>query len=179
MVHLSNAETALVGLISEKPKHAYRITSDIKDRSMDYWTDISFSNIYKLLAKLEKRKILTSKIKVTKNNVTQKIYSLTPLGRETFKSKIKELASAWQPWKQPIDIALKNLIFLDKDEAVECLRKYGTSLEETIQGYKDLETYITDNHGHFANIQLATRRIYMLEGEIKWLKDFIRNFTDR
>ncbi len=175
---LSNAETALLGLISEKQKHAYEITSDIKSRSMDYWTDISFSNVYRLLAKLEKNKLLTSKNKVTKSNVLQKIYSLTQLGRDALKEKIKEIASAWQPSIQPIDIALKNLIILDTKEALECLQKYQTSLEDTIKGYKELEKYIIDNHGHLANIQLATRRIYMLEGEKKWLENFKQNLIN-
>ncbi|MGD9200431.1 MAG: PadR family transcriptional regulator [Chitinispirillia bacterium] len=178
MNNLSNAETALLGLIYEKPKHAYEITSDIKNRSMDYWTDISFSNVYKLLAKLEKNKLLTSKTKIGKNNVAQKIYSLTQTGRDALKNKIKELASSWQPSKQPIDIALKNLVLLEKKIALECLQKYENSLGETIKGYKDLEKYIIDCGGHLANIQLATRRIFILEGEMKWLKSFIQDFIN-
>ena len=179
MNQLSNAETALLGLISEKSKHAYEITSDIKSRSMDYWTDISFSNVYKLLAKLEKNKMLTSNTKIAKNNVAQKVYSLTQIGKKALKKKIKELASAWQPSIQPIDVALKNLDLLNKKEVVECLQQYQTSLQETIKGYKELEKYIIDNHGHLANIQLATRRIYILEGEMEWLKIFIQNFSNK
>ena len=179
MINLSNAETALLGLISEKPKHAYEITSDIKSRSMDYWTDISFSNAYKLLAKLEKNKLLTSETKIGKNNVAQKIYSLTQIGRDAFKNKIEELASEWQPSIQPIDIALKNLDILDKKTALECLEKYDKSLKETLKGYKELEKYIIDCGGHLANIQLATRRIFMLEGEMKWLKKFSQDFINK
>jgi DNA-binding PadR family transcriptional regulator len=178
MANVSNAETALLGLVSEKPKHAYEITSDIKSRSMDYWTDISFSNTYKLLAKLEKNKLLTSETKIGKNNVAQKIYSLTQMGRDTFKKKIKELSSSWQPSIHPIDIALKNLIILDKKTALECLQRYENSLKETLKGYRELEKYIIDCGGHLANIQLATRRIFMLEGEIKWIKKFIQDFIN-
>lgn len=56
MIKISNKEMALLGLLSEKPKHAYEIENDIKERDMRYWTEISKSSIYKLLNKLEKKK---------------------------------------------------------------------------------------------------------------------------
>ncbi len=176
MKPISNAETAILGLISEKPKHAYEITSDITNRSMSYWTDISFSNVYKLLTKLEKNKLLSSKTKIGKNNVVQKIYSLTRPGKAAFKTKLKELASEWQPSIHPIDVALKNLNVLEKKEAVACLQSYQKSLEETIKGYQDLEKYLVDHNAHLANLQLATRRVFILRGETKWLKNFIQEF---
>jgi len=48
-------------------------------------------------------------------------------------------------------------------------KKYDESLDDTIKGYKDLENYLIDEKCHLANLQLATRRIYLLKGEKKWL----------
>jgi len=175
---ISNKEAALLGLLSEKPKHGYEIKLDIEGRSMDYWTEISQPLIYKLLNQLEKRKLLESELKISENNVSQKVYSITEKGKILLKEKIKELASSWQPSIHPIDIALKNLILLDKKEAIECLEKYRISLEETIKGYGELEKYIIENQGHLANIQLATRRIFMLKGELKWLETFMEKFKN-
>ncbi len=76
----------------------------------------------------------------------------------------------------PKDMALRNLIVLDKKEAIECLYKNQVSLEEKIKGYTELEKYIIDKHGHLSNNQLSKRRIYMLESEMKWLKKFTKDF---
>ena len=167
-----------MGLLSEKSKHAYEIKLDIENRSMDYWTEISMSSVYKLLTKLEKRKILKSETKLSEKNVAQKIYSITLQGKKIFNEKLKELASSWQPSIHPIDVALKNLTLLDRKEAVDCLDKYYKSLEETILGFKELEKYIIKKNGHHANVQLATRRIFLLNGERKWLKQFIKEYKD-
>lgn len=175
---ISDKEAALLGLLCEKPKHAYEIKLDIENRSMDYWTEISQPSIYKLLNKLEKRKILRSRIKISKNNVSQKIYSITVKGKRILREKLKELVSKWQPSIHPIDVALKNLNLLEKKEAFQCLIEYHKSLEETIKGYGELEKYIIDHHGHLANIQLATRRIFMLKGEKKWLEKFMEEFKN-
>ncbi|MFC1650304.1 PadR family transcriptional regulator [Candidatus Latescibacterota bacterium] len=178
MSKISNKEAALLGLLSEKSKHAYEIKLDIESRSMDYWTEISMSSVYKLLKKLEKRQIVKSETKLSENNVAQKIYSLTKDGKKMFIAKLKEIASSWQPSIHPVDVALKNLNLLDHKDAVECLEKYHKSLEETIRGYSELEKYIIEKKGHLANIQLATRRIYVLNGERKWLNKFIKEFKD-
>jgi DNA-binding PadR family transcriptional regulator len=178
MVTISNKEAALLGLISEKPKHAYEIENDIKERDMRYWTEISMSSVYKLLNKLESRKLLESEVKLSKNNVAQKIYSITEQGKRAFKDKLKELVSVWQPSKHPIDIGLANLGLLTKKEAIEQLTKYSESLDKMIKCYNELEKFLIDGKCSLGNIQLATRRIYLLKAEKNWLKKFIEDFKN-
>jgi DNA-binding PadR family transcriptional regulator len=174
MIEISNKEMALLGLLSEKPKHAYEIESDIKERDMRYWTEISRSSVYKILNKLEKRKLLESEIKYSEKNVVQKIYSLTDQGKIAFKEKIKQIISNWQPSIHPLDISLANLNLLSKKQTREGLIKYGESLDKNIKCYEDLEKFLINNKCHLGNIQLATRRIYMLKGEKEWLTKFIK-----
>ena len=142
MSTISNREATLIGLLYEKSKYAYEIEIEIKNRSMDYWTEISQSSIYKLLKKLEKRNLLKSNINLSEKNIAQKVYSLTNSGREEFKKKLKEVISEWIPSIHPIDVGLANLYVLNKGEAIECLNKYLKSLDETIKGYGELEKYL-------------------------------------
>lgn len=175
---ITNKEAALLGLLSEKPKHAYEIKLDIENRSMDYWTEISQSSIYKLLNKLEMDEFVVSRMELSDKNVSQKIYSITNQGSALFKDKLKELVSEWQPTICPIDVALKNLNLLDKVEAIKYLEKYRISLDKAIKGYYDLEQYLTDHNAHLANMQLAIRRIYMLKGEKQWIEQFIKDYKN-
>ena len=176
MKTLSNKEAALLGLLSEKPKHAYEIENDIKERDMRYWTEISMSSVYKLLNKLEKRKLLDSETKISSKNVAQKVYSITSEGKRIFKEKLVELASAWQPSVQPVDISLANLNLLSKPEAIKALNNYSESIDKMLKCYSDLQKYLIENNCHLANIQLATRRLYLLQGEKEWLHKFINDF---
>ena len=61
MPTLSNKETALLMLLSEQPMHAYQIEKIVEQRAMREWTEISMSSIYKLLRKLEARRLISSR----------------------------------------------------------------------------------------------------------------------
>jgi DNA-binding PadR family transcriptional regulator len=175
---LSNKEAVLLGLVLEKPKHAYEVEKDIEERDMKYWTEISMSSVYKLLAKLEKREYLKSEVALSGNNVAQKIYSVTERGKKVFKGKIKELLSVWHPLIHPIDISLANLHRLSKKEVVERLSKYSESLDKMIKCYLELEQFLIEHKCPLGNIQLATRRIYLLRAEKKWLSKFMEEYKN-
>jgi DNA-binding PadR family transcriptional regulator len=170
---ISSKEVALLGLVHEKPKHAYEIENDIKERDMRYWTDISMSSVYKLLNKLEGNGLLESEIRLSENNVSQKIYKITAQGEQVLKDGIRELVSVWQPSKYPVDVALSNLNLLNKKDAVQGLNEYSKSLDGMIEYYKALEKNLQDHACDLSYIQLATRRICLLKAEKEWITSFI------
>lgn len=172
---ITNKEAALLSLLSENPKHAYEIERDIQERDMRYWTEISMSSVYKLLNKLEARELLRSTVRVSKKNVTQKVYALTAQGRKAFKDKLRLLLSTWEPSRHPFDIGLASLWLLGRPEAVALLGKYGEHLDRMLGCYADLEKYLKEHRCPPGNVQLATRRLRMLDGEKKWLQEFIRD----
>lgn len=171
---ITNKEAALLNLLSEKPKHAYEIEQDIKERDMRFWTEISMSSVYKLLNKLEARQLLSSKVRLTKKQVAQKVYALTARGKKAFKEKLILLLSTWEAEKHPLDIGLASLWLLGDDEALALLGKYGEHLERMLACYAELEKYLKEHRCPPGNVQLATRRLHMLAGEKKWLQGFIR-----
>ena len=167
-----------MGLLCEKPKHAYEIESDIKYRDMRYWTEISMSSVYKLLKKLEERGLLVSEVKLSEKNVAQKVYTVTEKGKAQFHEKLTELVSEWQPVKHPVDIALANLDLLEKKEALECLSNYGISVDKMIKCYRELKDFLVGHKCHLANVQLATRRIHLLKAEKQWLHEFREEYAN-
>lgn len=52
---LTPAELTLLGLLAERPRHGYELEEVITARGMREWTEIGFSSIYYLLAKLRDR----------------------------------------------------------------------------------------------------------------------------
>ena len=91
---LTNAETALLGLLSEKPMYPYQIEQEVKSRNMRFWTDLSMSSIYKLLTKLEREKIVERIDDVSAENRIRKIYRLSKKGGECLSNSAMD--SCWR-----------------------------------------------------------------------------------
>ncbi|MBP7653384.1 PadR family transcriptional regulator [Candidatus Dependentiae bacterium] len=171
---ISNKETALLGLLNERSMHAYQIEQEIYQRSMNYWTEISQSSIYKLLNKMEKEKMIKSEIKLTKKNVTQKIYKITGEGKKRLKEKIKEILSEPEKLTWRIDLAIANYNVLNKKESEECLKEYEKKLDELITGYGNLIDYLKKEKCPVNKLGLATRPIALFKAEKIWIKDFLK-----
>jgi DNA-binding PadR family transcriptional regulator len=56
--NLTPAELTLLGLLVEKPRHGYELEEVIAARGLRDWTEIGFSSIYYLLAKLRDRGLI-------------------------------------------------------------------------------------------------------------------------
>ena len=52
---ISLTELLLLGILAEKPQHGYHIEHLIEERGMRKWTEVGFSSIYYILARLEKK----------------------------------------------------------------------------------------------------------------------------
>jgi hypothetical protein len=84
------------------------------------------------------------------------------------------LLSTWEATKYSLDIGLASLWMLGQEEAIGLLTQYGGQLDKMLACYVDLEKYLKEHQCPPGNIQLATRRLFMLAGEKKWLQAFIK-----
>jgi DNA-binding PadR family transcriptional regulator len=161
-------EIAVLGLICEKPMHGYEIEKTIEERNMRYWTEISFPSIYKILQKLEAKELIKAEIKLSKNNVPQRIYTATEKGQQTMKSSIMTIVSNVEKTIWRIDLGIANLYLLTKEERQDCLQKYIKSIDESIAIYKSLQAFFEEHHYPQSDHALATRPILHLETEKAW-----------
>jgi len=173
METISGAETALLGLLSEGPKHPYQLEKDVQYRDMRFWTDLSMSSIYKLLRKLEQRELVSSKTGISEGNRTRKVYRPTRKGNNALKRKLRSLLTEPEQLKWRLHVGLHNLHLLEEAEASECLRQYKEGLQKAIAGYRDLEAFLIKDDCPRHRLQLAIHPIYMLEGELRWVEDYL------
>jgi DNA-binding PadR family transcriptional regulator len=169
---ISNVETAILGLICEKPMHGYEIEKTIEERNMRYWTEISFPSIYKTLPKLEKKGLITSEIKLSKNNIAQKIYTITPQGQTTLKNALTQILSNVEKTIWRIDLAVANLCFLSKEEVQTSIEKYVQSIDESIAVYQQVESFFKQHNYPPSDYALALRPIMHLKTEKEWATKF-------
>jgi DNA-binding PadR family transcriptional regulator len=170
---LSNAEAALLGLLSEKPMHPYEIEQEVRYRDMRFWTELSMSSIYKLLRKLEKEGLVYKKEQRSPENRLRKLYSISTVGERKLKSKIMGLLSEPEHTRWQVDIGTYNSNLLPEKELKESLHDYKQALREKITGYRNLQKFLEDSKCPRYRLAVAIRPVYLLEAEINWVNSFL------
>lgn len=121
----------LLLLLSEKPMYGYEIIRELEKRFAGYWKPKT-GTIYPALEKLEKNKLVTSRVEFREDAPDRKHYALTENGRV-------ELASTMSYWTKMTEI-LENYrethqaIFrhrsqLQKQEVAEFLSRFGNLIK--------------------------------------------------
>ena len=126
---LTNAETALLGLVAERPRHGYELEQVIERRGVREWTDIDFSSIYFLLGRLEKKQ-LVARLPGTGGSRARKQFAITPAGRETLAAQALAMISRPEPAGAAVLVGLANWPALDPYEAIEALRRRMAAVQE-------------------------------------------------
>lgn len=127
---MTNAELAVLSLLSEKPRHGYDIETQIEDRGMRDWTDIGFSSIYAILKKLEKKGWVEAEFaRSVGQGAPRKVYRITASGREAQLSAVFEALSMPGRPNSSLLLGLANLPMISKDQALEALGQYCIALE--------------------------------------------------
>lgn len=169
MNELSNAESALLGLLSEQPMYPYQIEQEVKYRDMRFWTELSMSSIYKLLLKLEKAGFVERTDEISPENRLRKLYSVSDAGRKALQDKLVKLLSEPEHIRWQVDIATYNCDLLPAETVRASLNEYRKALEVKIKGYDDLHKFLQDSGCPSHRMSVATRPVYLLNGEIEWI----------
>jgi DNA-binding PadR family transcriptional regulator len=171
----SNAETALLGLLSETPMYPYQIEKEVVDRDMRYWTELSMSSIYKLLRKMETLGWVRSNSEISEENRLRKLYEITPAGTKQLKKRIKDLLSEPEHIRWQFDLGIYNCDLISPLEIRDALLRYRAKLEENISGYKDLEKFLIASGCPVHRLAVSTRPRYLFRAEIEWIDNYLKN----
>ncbi len=176
-IKMGNKEIAVMGLLSERPMHGYDIEHEIRMRDMRYWTEISMSSVYKILKKLEEKGLVNYEVKQTANNVAQKVYSLTEMGKVRLNGEIAALFSEFDHHRWEIDLAISNLNVLTDAQKVWNINAYIKKLRELLSGYGELQKYLEGENCPTHRMALAIRPQYLYKAEIEWAEDYLKQVT--
>jgi DNA-binding PadR family transcriptional regulator len=178
MAELSNAEAALLGLLSEQPMYPYQVEQEVKYRDMRFWTDLSMSLIYKLLRKLERDGLVIRKNQISNENRLRKLYTISYRGKKALADKIEKLLSDPEHIRWPIDIGTYNSDLLPAEEVKEALKRYRKALEQEINGYEELLKFLQDSGCPPHRFAVAIRPVFLLKGEMQWIDSYLAHPTE-
>lgn len=128
---MTNAETAILGLIAERPRHGYELDQVIDERGMRSWTELGFSSIYFLLGKLERAGLVTALASPGVRGPGRKEYRPTPAGVAALEQATRTLLSnPARPW--PFLLGLANAPALSADDLVAALQQRAAALQREV-----------------------------------------------
>ena len=170
---ISDIETAILGLLYEKPQYGYQLEKTIESWGMRNWTQIGFSSIYYVLKKLEKKELVTSKLEKVEGKPSRKVFTITDLGREAMQEKLKDLLSWNKKLISPFDLGIAYLNYLEPQEIIECLESYVKSADGRIKFLESSFKMQKELKAPYYVIALFSRPLEILKTEIKWVKQLI------
>lgn len=177
MSDISKAEVALLGLLCEEDSHPYQLEKKVEYRCMREWTELSMSSIYKLLRKLEKEKLVSSKSIITEDNKTRRVYQVTTKGRQVVKERLILLLSEPEHMIWRMDLATYNFNLVPKQDSIKALKQYKDRLNKKIKEYQELALFLKEHQCPDYRIAVAKRPDFLLKAEIKWVDSFLREIS--
>jgi len=174
---LTNAETALLGLLAEGPAHAWQLQKQVEHRSMRTWTDLSQSTIYKQLGSLEAAGSVVASDEVAEGRL-RKVYAITDAGRAALAESLLGLLSDPEFPNQRIDIATYNVDQAPRDDVLRALAEYRAKVVETIEGWRGLEKYLIESGCPRHRLAISRRSIRLCEGDLAWLDEFVAELKE-
>jgi DNA-binding PadR family transcriptional regulator len=178
MADISNAEAALLGLLSEGPMYPYQIEQEVQYRDMRSWTELSMSSIYKLLNNLEKKGLVSRENEVSPENRLRKLFSISDTGKKALRTRLEKLLTEPEHVRWQVDIGTYNCDLLPPKTVRKALKEYRKGLEKNIKCYEELQQFLRDCGCPAHRQGVATRPIYLLKGEIAWVDAFLEELME-
>lgn len=130
-MYLTIGELTVLGLVAERPRHGYDIEQVIEQRGYRRWTDIGFSSIYYLLAKLEQRGLVATE-GGRASAKARRVYQVTEPGLRAAAADVRELLAEADTSPRAFMAGLANTALLPDDAVDDALRTRLTRLDERI-----------------------------------------------
>jgi PadR family transcriptional regulator len=130
----------LLLLLSEKPMYGYELIRELEKRFSGYWRPKT-GTIYPALEKLEKNKLVTSRIEFREEAPDRKHYALTASGQAelastmTYWTKMTEILENYRETHQSI---FRQKSELRKQELAQFFTRLGSALGEKSVSLKEL-----------------------------------------
>lgn len=170
---VSERESAVLGLLSERPLYGYTIEKIIEERGMRHWTEIGFSSIYYVLKRLEQQHLITSTSEQPDARPSRNVYTITPAGTTALKEAVRTFLSQYIPMRSPFSLGIANGTVLSSDEISACLAERLIAIDEvTIQVQSMRETKIKEGRPFYV-IALFDRSLAHLQTERAWVAGFM------
>ncbi len=163
-MELTPAELTVLGLVIERPSHGYDLEQVIERRGIRQWTEIGFSSIYYLLAKLEKRGFVHA-ARATSPAKSRRVFHATDEGERAAARDAAAYIAEPLAVAQPLLVGIANLPLLTERQYARALRTRLATIEARIAAVAEAQR---------SPAPLPAREVFsyslsLMEAERSWL----------
>ncbi len=124
---LTDAELLVLGLVAEMPRHGYQLDQEIERRGMREWTQIGFSSVYFVLAKLQAAGLVRAKKPAGAK--ARKTFTLTAAGRRVLVAQTLTALRGYRPTYSSVLLGMIHWPVLEREEALGALEARGEAVD--------------------------------------------------
>jgi DNA-binding PadR family transcriptional regulator len=162
---MTDAELAILSLLSEGPSYDHDLNTVIEDRGLRKWTAIGHSSMYYILDKLEHQGLIE---KISEEQGHRK-FRISAAGIGVLQTAVADLLSTPHAYDKSFELGLANLHVLKPSQIRTALLSRRQDMAIKLGRLREERE---DANGIFQIDALFDHHIYMLEAEITWLDEF-------
>ena len=170
---ISERESAILGLLCERPLYGYTIEKIIEERGMRHWTEIGFSSIYYVLKRLEQQHLITSTPEQPDTRPSRNVYTITAAGTSALTEAVRTFLSQYTPMHSPFSLGIANGTLLSYDEINACLAERLRVIDEVILHVLSMRETKTKEAKPVYVTALFDRSLVHLQAERNWVAGFM------
>lgn len=171
---MTDAELAILSLLSEKPSYDHDLNREIEARGLRRWTAIGTSSMYYVLDKLEKQGL----IRRVPEETTHRKFQISPAGIGVLQTSVADLLGTPRAYDKGFELGVANLHILKSSQVQSALLSRQQDLITQVNKLRDsLQT--SEVSESFQAKALFSHRIAMIEAELKWLEVFIHDWEEQ
>lgn len=123
----TDAELLLLGLLAEMPRHGYELEQEIERRGLREWTQIGFSSIYFVLAKLRRARLVAARRAARARS--RKTFVLTDAGRRLLVAQTLTALGTYRPTYGSLLLGMIHWPVLTRKQALTALQGRGIAVD--------------------------------------------------
>ena len=177
---MNRYDLVLLGLILEKERSGYDIITEIRNRELDRWANLSTSTVYNRLSTLEKHDNIVGHAERDGNRPERMVFSITEKGRDALRKEVLKHLTGFNDDPRTLGFA-----FLFGAEQKELIRTLEAHERRLVKEVERLEQMIADeprptlySEGPFLNCMSRDHILVELKyvrAAISILRDPVRN----
>ena len=128
---MNRYDLVLLGLILEKQRSGYDIITEVRNRELDRWANLSTSTVYNRLATLEKHGDIAGQSVRDGNRPERVVFSITEKGRETLRKEVLKHLTGFND--DPRTLGFAFLFGSDQKELIRSLEAHERRLVKEVE----------------------------------------------
>jgi len=169
MTTMTDAELAILSLLSEGPSYDHDLHTAIEARGLRRWTAIGYSSMYYVLDKLERQGL----IERMSEEHGHRRFQLSAAGVGVLQTAISDLLSTPRAYDKSFELGLANLHVLKPSQIRSALQNRRQDMAMKLTRLREERT---EANGIFQIDALYAHHITMMEAELLWLDAFIADW---